>query len=132
MTQSVGSARVLQIARLNRQRQTQDDRFCRIEFIRVSLQPRQRTRARFQFLAVERLPEEVVGAGLDSGDAIGAIGKSRNQDRGTRRVDGFSFTRRQNSMPSRCGMSMSDTIRSGCSASTIRQAIAPSAADVTV
>ena len=70
------------VARLDGQRQAEDHRLGGVEIVGVALDPHQRAHARAQLVRVERLGDEVVGAGLEALDPVlGLMQRGDEHDR---------------------------------------------------
>ena len=67
------------VARLDRQREAENDRFGGVEVVRVPFEPKQE-RTRLQLRALTGLVREVVRAGVDAADAILAVLQRRDED----------------------------------------------------
>ena len=67
------------IARLDGQPQAQDHRIGTVEVVGESFQTNERTHAGLELVPVEGLGQEVVGAGVDALDPIGALGKAGDE-----------------------------------------------------
>ena len=82
------------VARLDRRAHAEDDRLGRLEIVGVALQPDQRLDAGVELQRIERLAQEIVGAGQDAFQAIVAL-RLRGDDHDrheTRRLLLFELT----------------------------------------
>jgi len=57
------------VARLDDAPEREEERFGRLEIVGEPLEPHQRSHARLQLLRVDRLVEEIIGAGVETGEA---------------------------------------------------------------
>ena len=73
------------VARFDRQREAHDHPLRGIELVGVALEAKQRRGPRVELPDVERLGQEVVGAGVDAGDAVVARVQAVTSTTGTSR-----------------------------------------------
>ena len=78
--QTLAMALRRRIARFDGRAESEHHRFGRLELIGVALQPHQRSDPCAELHRIERLAEEVVGAGFDASKALAPIGLRRDDD----------------------------------------------------